>query len=230
MPCLYLPSAHQVVVRGTSVPYPVDYYSTRGMIDFVHYTVGKLVYVNGAHACQIPPKHGATVGIVSQNVEFRFDDFLQAPIHPLGRLAVLPVTRFGHVDCVFLALLGFHSTNRPALTSSLPSAMLAIISSSSRMSIVSASLHVRGRTMAFFAGPEAYSLCACRDSLVLSGFTNDVKQLLRLTNASLIQSGLHGPATYLAYINTWACWPSCINRSNVVIWAKKASKLQYICF
>ena len=203
MPCLYLPSAHQVVIRGASMPYPADYYSTRGMIDFAHCLLGTHVCVNGAHACQIPPKLGATAGIVAQNVEFRLDDFSQA-IQPLGRLAVLPVTRFSHVDCVFLAFLGLHSTNRPALTSSLPSTTLAIMSSSSRMSIVSASLHVRGRTMAFFAGPEAYSLCARRDSFALSAFTNDVKQLLRLTNVSLIQCGLHGPATYLAYINTWS--------------------------
>ena len=140
-------------------------------------------------------------GIVAQNVEFRLDDFAQAPIHPLGRLAVLPVARFGHANCAFFALPGFHSTRRPALTSSLPSAMLAIMSSSSRMSIVSASLHVRGRATAFFAGPVACSPCACRDSLALSVFTNDVKQLLRLASASLIQYGLHGPTTCLAHIN-----------------------------
>lgn len=189
MPCLHLPSAHQAVVRGAFVPYPVDYYSTRGMIDFVHYPAGKLAYVNGAHACQIPLKHGATAGIVAQNVEFWLDDFSQAPIHPLGRLAVLPVARFGHVGCAFVAFPGFHSTNRPALTSSLPSAMLAIMSSSSRMSIVSASLHVRGRATALFAGPEAHSPCACRGPLAPSAFTNDAKQLPRLTGASLIQYG-----------------------------------------
>ena len=45
------PSAYQVVARGTSVPYPVDDYPTRGMINLVHYPVGKLVYVDRAHAC-----------------------------------------------------------------------------------------------------------------------------------------------------------------------------------
>ena len=76
----------------------------------------------------------------------------------------------------FPAFPGFHSTRRPALASSLPSAMLAIMSPSSRMSIVSASLHVRGRAAAFFAGPGAHSPRACRGPLALPVPADDAKQ------------------------------------------------------
>ena len=123
---------------------------------------------------------------------------------PLGRLAVLPAARFCHAGCVLLAFLGLHSTSRPALASSLPSTILAIMSSSAKISAVSASLHVRGRATALFAGPGAHLPRACRGSLALPAFANDAKQLLRLADTGLIQYGHHGPATYLAYISIQA--------------------------
>lgn len=91
------------------------------------------------------------------------------------------LTQFGHADRIFSAFLGFHTTTRPAFMSSLLASISPIVSSSFRMSMVSASLHVRGRARAHAADSGAFLPCAGPPSFEPSNPTDDVKQLLRPT-------------------------------------------------
>lgn len=102
---------------------------------------------------------------------------------------------FGHVNYVLFASLGFHTTTRPAFISSLLATMSLIVSSSFRMSIVSTSLHVRGRTG---LARDSWALLPCAEPsppFDTPTFVKDVKQLPRLApGMSSIYFGQHRPA------------------------------------